>query len=182
VSFFGRGFLFFEDDMIEYELFYLVGESKELQKDEIAKAIEGVVTRHGGTFLPPMTEEKRKMAYEVKGEIRGTYVARRFTLPDRDELDAQGVAEDAAHPLSEINRELMLSKDILRFLLLRADDLPELKPIPRVEKKPTERRGGRYERRGTTKALREAPVTNIAEEKKATSEEIDKQLKQKLDI
>ena len=48
--------------MIEYELFYLVGESKDAELPRIRTAVEEVVTSNGGTFLAPMTEEKRKMA------------------------------------------------------------------------------------------------------------------------
>ncbi|OGI21949.1 MAG: hypothetical protein A2808_02270 [Candidatus Moranbacteria bacterium RIFCSPHIGHO2_01_FULL_55_24] len=164
--------------MIEYELFYLVGESKEAELPRIREAVQKVVTGNGGVFLPEVTEEKRKLAYEVKGEIRGTYIANRFTLPGKDEQPE----EVEVHPLTKINRELMLSKDVLRFLVLRADDLPELKAIERVERPKTEGRGNRYERRGAMKAMPEAPVTKVEDAKPVSTEQIDEQLKQKLDI
>lgn len=164
--------------MIEYELFYLVGESKEGQKDAIRAAVEGIVTKFGGTFLPPETEEKRKLAYEVKGEARGTYIARRFTLPGKDEQDE----ERSESPVAAITHELQLAPDVLRFLIVRADDLPELKPIERVVRQKTEKGRERYERRGATQAMPAAPVTPVAEEKPTSQAEIDKQLKEKLDI
>jgi len=132
--------------MQEYELLYLVGESKESELPRIREAVEKMVVSADGTVLAPVTEEKRKMAYEVKKEVRGTYIARRFTLPDKDERDASETAE-AAHPLVVINRALQLSKDILRFLIVSAEGLPELKAIERVERPKMDSRGGRYEKR-----------------------------------
>lgn len=167
--------------MIEYELFYLVGESKESELPRIREDVEKLVTAHGGTFLAPMTEEKRKMAYLVKKEVRGTYIARRFTLPDADEREGMEVKE--VHPLTEINRALQLSKDILRSLILHADDLPELKAIEREERPRTENRSNRYERRGAVRPMPQAPVAPKEEEKKPVSAaQIDEQLKDVLNI
>lgn len=168
--------------MVEYELLYLVGESKDAELPRIRQDVETLVTSHGGTFLPPFTEEKRKMAYLVKDEVRGTYIARRFTLPDKDEKDEQGI-ETVVHPLTEINRALQLSKDILRSLIVHADDMPELKAIPREERPRTENRGNRYEKRGAVRPMPIAPIAPKEEEKKVvTPEEMDAQLKEKLDI
>lgn len=171
--------------MIEYELFYLVGESKDAELPRIREAVEGVITANGGTFLAPQTEEKRKLAYPVKKEIRGTYIARRFTLPDKDEQEtAAGLetVEGSVHPLVAINRTLQLSKDVLRFLIVHADDLPELKPIERVERPRTESKSGRYEKRGAMRPMPQAPVAPKEEAKPVSQEEIDAQLKEKLDI
>lgn len=168
--------------MIEYELFYLVGETKESELPRIKEAVEALVKAEGGVFLAPETEEKRKLAYEVKKEIRGIYIARRFTLPDADEVDTMGREEGAQHPLSRINRALTLSHDVLRFIVIRAEDLPELKAIERQEKPKTEGRNARYERRGAVRPMPEAPVTKEEGDKTVSSAEIDDQLKKKLDI
>ncbi len=165
--------------MVEYELFYLVGETKEAELPRIKEAVQKMVTDEGAVLLPLETEEKRKLAYEVKKEIRGIYIARRFTLPDHDEVDQETVE---IHPLTKINRSLMLSKDVLRFLILRADTLPELKAIERVEKPKVEGKNNRYERRGAMRAMPEAPVTKEEGNTAVSSAEIDEQLKKKLDI
>lgn len=167
--------------MVEYELFYLVGESKDAELARIKQDVEKVVTENDGTFLPPQTEEKRKLAYMVKKESRGTYIARRFTLPDKDERDEQGSAVEI-HPLVTINRTLQLSKDVLRFLIVNAEAMPELKAIPREERTKTENRGNRYEKRGAVRPM-PAPIAPVEEVKKAVSEEeMDAQLKAKLNI
>lgn len=168
--------------MVEYELFYLVGESKDADLPRIKADVEKLITDNDGTFLAGETEEKRKLAYLVKKESRGTYIARRFTLPDKDERDGAGVAMDT-HPLVTINRALQLSKDVLRFLIVNATGMPELKAIPREERPRTENRGNRYEKRGAVRPMPQAPVAPKEEEKKVVSpEEMDAQLKEKLDI
>lgn len=168
--------------MLEYELFYLVGESKDAELPRIREDVEKLIVSFGGTFLPAQTEEKRKLAYLVKKEVRGTYIARRFTLPDKDEQDEKGVASEV-HPLVEINRALQLSKDVLRFLIVSAKGMPELKAIPREERPRTENRGNRYEKRGAVRPMPTPIVQPKEEEKKAVStEQIDEQLKAKLDI
>lgn len=168
--------------MKEYELFYLVGESKDAELGRIREDVEKLVVSFGATFLAPQTEEKRKLAYPVKKEVRGTYIARRFTLPDKDEQDEIGTAPET-HPLVEINRSLQLSKDVLRFLIVSADDLPELKAIPREERPRTENRSNRYEKRGAVRPM-PAPIMQPKEEEKkgVSTEQIDEQLKAKLDI
>lgn len=167
--------------MVEYELFYLVGESKDAELARIKQDVERVVTENDGTFLAPQTEEKRKLAYMVKKESRGTYIARRFTLPDKDERDEQGSAVEI-HPLVTINRTLQLSKDVLRFLIVNAEAMPELKAIPREERTKTENRGNRYEKRGAVRPM-PAPIAPAEEVKKVVSEEeMDAQLKAKLNI
>ncbi len=167
--------------MVEYELFYLVGESKDADLPRIKQEVEKLVTDNGGAFLPPQTEEKRKMAYMVKKESRGTYIARRFTLPDKDERDGSGAGVET-HPLVVINRALQLSKDVLRFLIVHAAGMPELKPIPREERPRTENRGNRYEKRGAVRPM-PAPIMMKEETKKVvTTAQIDEQLKAKLDI
>lgn len=166
--------------MIEYELFFLVGESLEGEKETIAARVAKLVEAEGGAFLAPVTEEKRKLAYEIQGEIRGTFIARRFTLPSIDELPEERSAEEV-HPLDKINRALQLDKGVLRFIIVRADSLPELKAIERVEKPRTDRRN--YEKR-SPRPQSDAPVAAApTEEQKAVSDEaIDEQLKDKLDI
>lgn len=164
--------------MLEYELFYLVGESKEGDLGRIKEAVEKTVTARGGTFLPPETQEKRKLAYPVKKEIRGIYCARRFTMPGKDDTEEQTTGES----LFDINRDLQLSTDILRSLVVRAEDLPELKPIERVERRETTSRTGRYERRGALRPMPQAPIAPQEEKKEISPEELDKQLKKQLDI
>lgn len=175
--------------MREYELFYLVGESKEPSLPAIRAEVEAMFREEGAEFLAPETQDKRKLAYEVEGETRGLYIARRFTLPDKSELSAAEFETEMqkGDAITRLNRKFALSKTVLRALILRADDLPELRPIERTEyakKDPRSRGGFRRERtplpagesRDAVGAVPEKPVKEVSQE------EIDAKLKEKLDI
>ncbi len=177
--------------MREYELFYLVGETKEAELPRIREEVEALVKEKGGEFLPTETSDKRRLAYEVKGETRGFYIARRFTLPDKSELVGAELEAEIAKgdAIAFLTRKLAISKDILRVLFLRAEELPELKPIERTEYNRRETRGARGPRR--ERATSDAPIAVSqatpaavpAEPEKAVSkEEMDKQLSEVLDI
>lgn len=180
--------------MREYELFYLVGESKEASLDAIRAEVEAICHEEGAEFLATETQDKRKLAYEVEGETRGIYIARRFTLPDKSELSSKEFEAEMkkGDAITRLNRKFSLSKNILRVLILRADTLPELKPIERTEyvKKDPRSKGFRRERTSTpyvpaqpaTPATTPVTSTPAAPEKQASKEEIDAKLKEKLDI
>ncbi len=176
--------------MREYELFYLIGESKEPMLDTIRTEVETICREEGAEFLAPETQDKRKLAYEVEGETRGIYVARRFTLPDKSELSAAEfeIEVEKGDAITRMNRKFALSKTVLRVLILRADTLPELKPIERTEytKKDPRARGAFRRERPMGETRMSTPVvvstTPAAPAKEASKEEIDAQLKEKLDI
>lgn len=176
--------------MREYEMFYLVGETKEAELPRIRSEVEAMVQGKGGVFLPAETSDKRRLAYEIKGETRGFYIARRFTLPDATELvgaefEARVAEGDA---IADLTRKLSLSKDILRVLFLRAEELPELKAIERTAYAPRRDARGRTNRRersvsdAPAVAAAPAPAAPAEPEKTVTKEEMDKQLSQVLDI
>ncbi|HBO16673.1 MAG: hypothetical protein UR69_C0004G0036 [Candidatus Moranbacteria bacterium GW2011_GWE2_35_2-] len=110
--------------MIEYELFYLVGESREHDLDKIKKEVDEVVSKEGGKILEVEVVTRRKMSYEIKRESRGVYITKRFEILDKDEREEQGLANKDI--VSDINIKLLQNRDVLRFLITRADQLPAL--------------------------------------------------------
>lgn len=111
---------------MQYELFYLVGEAKESQLDQIKEDVKKIVESEGGKWLEPEIIEKRKMAYKIKAQFRGIYVARRFELPEKEEGEK--------NEIQNISKKIRLNPGILRFLIVRADELPELKPHETIAK------------------------------------------------
>jgi ribosomal protein S6 len=108
---------------MRYELCYLVGESKEQDFARIKKEISAVVSDEGGKWSELQIEEKRKMAYRVGKEVRGVYVTQQFEIvKDEEKEDGEKI-----NPLDHINKKLNLYNDILRFIIVKAEDLPELK-------------------------------------------------------
>jgi ribosomal protein S6 len=99
---------------MRYEILYLIGASKEADLEKIKGEVKELVSSLGGVFEEKETLEKRKMAYKIKQETHGIYVAQRFELPEMENT-------------KEINRKMNLNNNILRFIISRTDDLPELK-------------------------------------------------------
>ncbi len=96
-----------------YELFYLIGASKEGELPKIKPEIQKIITGEEGVFEEKEVVEKRKLAYKVGRETHGFYVARRFNLEETEKLNG-------------INKKLNLYPGILRFIISRTEDLPEL--------------------------------------------------------
>lgn len=96
-----------------YELFYLVGASKEAELPKIKAEIQKIITGEEGIFEEKEVTEKRKLAYKVNRETHGFYVAHRFNLEETEKLNG-------------INKKLNLYPGILRFIISRTEDLPEL--------------------------------------------------------
>ncbi len=110
--------------MTEYELFYLIGRTKKDAFRTIDADVHAIVETHGGTWLEKQVVEERKLAYPIKHETHGLYIAQRFTLPDRDECDETGT--DVSGAIAAITNDLKLHTGVLRALIVRADDLPPL--------------------------------------------------------
>jgi small subunit ribosomal protein S6 len=155
---------------MKYELFYLVGASKEADLAQIRKDVNSIITGNGGEFSEKETLEKRKMAYKMKHETHGIYIAQRFELPEPEKM-------------KDINSKLNLHTGVLRFVLSRADELPELrskeermnesvrKETPRVETPAEE-----------TKKTAPEETKPEPEKDKKTQEDIDKKLEEILNI
>lgn len=129
---------------MRYELFYLVGVSKELELEKIKAEVDEIITSHKGVFEEKMTEEKRKMAYKIKKDTHGIYIAKRFSLENTIES-------------KEIINKLNLHSGVLRFIISDASQLPELKT--------KEERIKQEEKRNMVEALQKEKQIAIEKEK-----------------
>jgi ribosomal protein S6 len=123
---------------MQYELFYLIGDSKESKLDQIKEEVKATVAKEGGVFQEPEILEKRKMAYAIKGDYRGTYIAQRFEMTNNETSEEENAPVKGS--INSINKKLNLDREILRFMIVKANELPELKPreiIRREERRPT---------------------------------------------
>lgn len=135
---------------MKYEICYLIGESNEAKMAEIKAGAEKIVTDEGGVFEGIETQDRRKLAYKVQKDVRGIYVTRRFELPEKEDGEEK-------NPIGEMTKKLNLSGDVLRFLIIKADKLPELKQREIPVK--TEKKERRYERPRTAS---QAPIRREA--------------------
>jgi ribosomal protein S6 len=175
---------------MKYEICYLVGELNEAKLAEIKANAEKILTDEGAVFEGVETIDRRKLAYKVEKDTRGIYVTRRFELPERED------GEDK-NPIGEMTKKMNLFGDVLRFLIIKAEKLPELKQreIPvkteRVEKRFDRNRSASSApvRKMIAPKTEEKPVEakpveeKVAEaEVKAKEESIDQKLDELLNI
>lgn len=154
---------------MKYELFYLIGASKEAEIEKVRQSVSDIVLKSGGVFEEKETLEKRKLSYRIKRETHGIYIAQRFELEDNQKL-------------SDIIQKMNLNSEILRSIINRADELPELKS--------KEERIAEQEKRSASSNEKPKPVekTHALENKKPkkekgeVEEDIDKKLEEILNI
>jgi small subunit ribosomal protein S6 len=98
-----------------YESIFIIRPS--LPDEDTQKLIEkmkGAVEKHGGTLVKAETWGKKKLAYEVKRERKGTYVYLNF--------DAGGST------VSELEHAYRLEDAIIKFLTVRLEQPAPVKP------------------------------------------------------
>ena len=116
-----------------YEAMFLLGANAATEPQAALDLCKGFIERHGGKIKVLKKWDERKLAYEVNGQKRGTYVIAYFT--------ATGAA------VGPLERDVKLSEDVMRVLVTRADHLNEQEmnavepqPIqPREERNPWDR-------------------------------------------
>lgn len=166
---------------MQYELFYLIGASKEADLEKIKGEAEEIVKKAGGEFSEKTTTEKRRLSYSIKHETHGIYIARRFELAETENLH-------------EITRKLNLNEGVLRFIISKAAELPELKSkeerMNDTAKTEVRSRNAKEEKKQPLKEkplAKEAPMPVVEKkeefaEKTQDSADLDKKLEEILNI
>ena len=117
----------------QYEGMFLFGSGAASELAAAQNTVKGMIEKHGGEILVLKKWDERKLAYEVNGQKRGTFIISYFT--------ATGAA------VVPLERDVKLSEDVLRVLVTKADHLNEQEmnavepqPIqPREERNPWDR-------------------------------------------
>ena len=149
---------------MQYELFYLVAGSKENELAKIKEGVRKIVAEEGGVFETKETTEKRRLAYSVKHETFGVYNALRFSLEDKDRFRA-------------INKRMNLDSNVLRFIISKASELPEL--MSREERIEASNQALQRGRQDEVKKITQKPKK---ESRPVVKEDIDKKLEEILNI
>lgn len=94
--------------MREYELTYIVRPDVEEEALGAVRArVEQTITNHGGRVIKTETWGKRRLAYPIRHYNEGHYVFLRVELTDK--------------AIQETERQLKLSEDVIRHLLVRVE-------------------------------------------------------------
>ena len=158
---------------MRYELFYLIGASREADAEKIKGEVGKIAEEAGAVFEEKETVEKRKMSYQIKHETHGIYIAQRFELePEK---------------IQEISTRMNLHPGVLRFIISRADKLPELRSkeerISEANARPVREESKVEEAKAKKKEEPKKKVEAKPEEKTPVSkDDIDKKLEEILNI
>lgn len=93
----------------QYEAMFLVGQQTAAEPQKAIDLCRGVIERHGGEILVIKRWDERRLAYEIEGHKRGTYILAYFRGP--------------GSAVAGIERDVNLSEEILRVMVVRADHL-----------------------------------------------------------
>ncbi len=105
--------------MREYELMYLL--TPDLQEDELTTAGERIssqITNRGGEITKVDGWGRRRLAYPIKRHMDGYYTVLRFKLEP-------GLTV-------ELDRSLRLTEQVLRHIIVHAEEVPPPRTIRRV--------------------------------------------------
>ena len=95
--------------MHEYELVYII--RPDLEEDGITAVNEKVgqwVTANGGSIVKTEVWGRRKLAYPIRRHTEGTYLLQHLQFPPKS--------------IEGLERNLKISEEILRYLVVRADE------------------------------------------------------------
>lgn len=124
---------------MQYELLFLLGHDKEANLDSIEKEIEKFIQAVGGEVSLDRWESRRRLAYPIKHQDRGVYVARRFTLPEYDMWAEDAKEEEqGVDRIEKLSRSIQLYREVLRFSIVRSEGLEDLKTF--TDRKTEERK------------------------------------------
>jgi len=146
-----------------YEALFLVDSGQAASDWEgTIQTIEKVLTKNGAEIISLKKWDDRKLAYDVDGKSRGTYILVYF---NHDPLQIKAV-----------ERDIQLSENIMRVLILRGDQLNQSdvdKPTPAmIETKRVEEAALASEaKKATEKAAAEKAAAEKAAAEEAVAEE-----------
>lgn len=103
-----------------YELLYIVHPDLEGSTDKVTEKVTGFITKADGKITNQEDWGKRKLAYTMAKNDFGVYVLVNFTI---DSLE-----------LHKVERDLRLSEEILRSMIVAVPDVKEIVVKPRKEK------------------------------------------------
>lgn len=87
--------------------------------DSLVKQVHDILKNRGSEIVHSEKWEERKFAYKIKDQKRGTYLLVYFNAP--------------ADSISLIKRDLQLSDNVLRILIIKTDKVKESKVEEKVE-------------------------------------------------
>lgn len=97
--------------MAEYELTFVIQpDADEEQLASLRERVTDYITGAGGELIGTLDWGRRRLAYPIRKHTAGFYTTMRLRLP--------------ADAIEDLQRMLRLNEDVLRYLVLSAEDVP----------------------------------------------------------
>ena len=117
----------------QYEAMFLMGPTAAQDLDGAMTLCRSMIERHAGQVMVIKKWDERKLAYELEGQKRGTYIIAYFRAP--------------GNAVTAIERDVKLNEQVLRVMITKADHLnqQEMEAVepqriePREERNPWDR-------------------------------------------
>lgn len=103
---------------MEYEINYLILQSKTSRLNDVRKETKEIIETAGAKVKKEKEFLKRKLAYEIAKERFGFHTVLRI------EID-----ENYQEVLNKIKKKINLSEDVARYVIINAGDLPALEEL-----------------------------------------------------
>lgn len=100
-----------ENRVYAYEAMFLLGQAQAADLGGAVAHIQEIMARGHAEILGMRKWDERRLAYEIRGQKRGTYILVYFKAPGKD--------------VAHIERDCNLSERLLRTMILRADHMTE---------------------------------------------------------
>lgn len=122
------------DVMNPYEAMFLLGPGGTTEPEAGQNLVRQMIERHGGQIMVLKKWDERKLAYEIKGQKRGTYLIAYFNAP--------------GNAITAIERDVKLNDEVLRVLITDAGHLnqEEMAAVEPQPIQPREERTNTWER------------------------------------
>jgi len=149
--------------MGKYELLYIVHPDLEASIDKITDQIKAAIEKRDGKITYEENWGKRKLAYEIKKSDVGIYILWYFEAPKS--------------ALSKIERDIRLTEEVIRYMLLAKSDKIKVKADKPKKDKPVVKEEAKAEEKPKAK---KAPAKKKETVPTESEEERMKKLDEKL--
>lgn len=148
-----------------YEINYLVLQSKTSEIEKIREEMKKIIESFDAKVSAEREYLKRKLSYEINHERYGFFTVLRFEIKDNGQIQ-------------ELKKNLNINKNITRYIIVRADELPSLEE--HIQKEADIQRKDTLKQDEVEKALAEEAKKTVALESDAIENTPKKEADEKI--
>ncbi len=144
---------------MEYEINYLILQSKTSRLREIRREVKKIIESAGAKIKNEKEFLKRKLAYEINKEKFGFYTVLRLEIEEKYQ-----------EAINKIKRKMNLASDVARYIIINAEELPSLEALDYKQEDQERKEQTEKEREGEDRVKKGEAEKIVAEDKKKFEE------------